>query len=130
MSKGHKRGDIFLVRLDPVIGSEQGGTRPCIVVQNDKGNALAPTTLVVPLSANIPEIAYPFHVLLQPSETGLPKPCIAKCEQIKVVAVEGRFVRRLGAVSKKALRRLEKAILYELGIDADDHAGFGDLEQM
>ncbi len=116
MNKKHKRGDIFLVQLDPVRGSEQGGTRPCVVVQNDQGNTFSPTTIVIPLSASIPETVYPFHTLLQPDETGLPKPCVAKCEQLKVVAVRERFIKRLGTLTVQGLRRLEKSLLYELGM--------------
>lgn len=113
-----KRGCIYSVNLDPSIGSEQAGTRPCVVIQNDIGNANSPTSLVIPLSSKLPKRKYPFQVLLVPSETGLDKVSVAKCDQIQVISIKHRLQEQLGRLSDDAMHRLEKAVLFELGIDA------------
>ena len=66
-----RRGNIVLVELDPTRGSEQRGTRPCLVVQNDIGNENAPTTIVVPFTTSFDDELYPFEVLVTAEESNL-----------------------------------------------------------
>jgi len=71
MALSVRRGDVVIVELDPTQGSEQRGTRPCLVVQNDIGNANAPTTIVVPFTTSFGEQLYPFEVLVPAEECAL-----------------------------------------------------------
>jgi mRNA interferase MazF len=68
-----KRGEIYWVEFDPVKGSEQGGLRPALVVQNDIGNRYSPTTIVAAVTRTLPPKPYPFVVVFQPEESGLPQ---------------------------------------------------------
>ena len=117
-----KRGEIWILNLNPVKGSEIAGERPCIVVQNDIGNAKALTTAVVPLTTKIRELHSPFQIVLKPNETGLPRTSVAKCEQIKTVSISHRLFRRVGNLSADALYRVEEGVLYEFGISVSEHA--------
>src|SRR5687768_5505270 len=68
-----KRGEIYWVEFDPVKGSEQGGRRPALIIQNNTGNRYSPTTVVAAITRTLPPQPYPFVVLIEPSESGLPE---------------------------------------------------------
>src|SRR5687768_1806062 len=68
-----RRGDIYWVEFDPVKGSEQGGLRPALVIQRDVGNRYSPTTVVAAITRTLPPRPYPFVVVLDPSDSGLPE---------------------------------------------------------
>jgi len=93
-----RRGDIVVVRLSPTEGSEQRGTRPCLVVQNDIGNQNAPTTIVVPFTTSFGDELYPFEVLVEADECALKEDSVALCSQIRTVSIEHRIEERIGAV--------------------------------
>jgi len=116
-----ERGGIYRVNLDPAFGSEQGGTRPCIVIQNDTGNIQSTTTIVIPLSSKVPKREYPFQVVFGPHETGLSRRSLAKCDQIQVISIEHRLKEKLGSLTDDAMRRIEQAILFELDISPENH---------
>jgi mRNA interferase MazF len=80
-----RRGEIYWVEFDPVKGSEQGGLRPALVVQNDIGNRYAPTTVVVAITRTIPPQPYPFVVVIEPEESGLPERSAVNCAQIATI---------------------------------------------
>ncbi len=82
-----KRGGIVLVDLEPVKGSEQGKTRPCLIIQNDIGNSVSPTTIVAAITSKI-EKEYPFTVLIRQGEANLPKESLILCNQIRTVSKE------------------------------------------
>lgn len=103
-----QRGDVFLVKLDPVVGSELGKTRPAVVVQNDLANRNSPTVTVVPVSSNVERI-YPFQVLLRASEGGLERDSKALCEQVRTVA-RVRFGVRLGTLSAERMAEIRTAL--------------------
>jgi len=84
-----KRGEIYWVELDPVKGSEQGGLRPALVVQNDVGNRYSPTTVIVAITRAVPPQSYPFVVLLDAHEGGLPEPSTVNCAQIATIQQVG-----------------------------------------
>lgn len=123
---GHPlRGEIWLTNLGKTEGSEQAGIRPCVIVQNNKGNASSETTVAVPMTT-APARNYEFHVTLEVEETGLLHRCTAKCEQVRTLSFASRLIKLIGQLTPEAMFRLEEALLFELGIDADDHAG-GDI---
>ncbi|HEX9093603.1 MAG TPA: type II toxin-antitoxin system PemK/MazF family toxin [Coriobacteriia bacterium] len=110
-----KRGEVYWVDLDPVVGSEQGGRRPAVVVQNDLGNRFSPTTIVVPLSSRIPTKPYPFHVWLEPAS--MPKPSVVKCNQVRNVDKSRLHPGRIAALDDETMARVDEALRISLGMD-------------
>ena len=117
MSVRVRRGDVAIVELDPTKGSEQRGTRPCLVVQNDVGNENAPTTIVVPFTTSFGDETYPFEVLVKVNEGPLSEDSVALCSQIRTVSIEHRIAEVLGAILEERLRAVDEALEYSLGLD-------------
>ena len=113
-----KRGDVYIAALDPVVGSEQGGTRPVVIIQNNTGNLHAPTVIVVPLTSSTGKPELPTHAFLPTGEGGLWRNSIALCEQVRTLE-KARLGRRLGMVSADALRGIEKALQVSLDINGE-----------
>ena len=111
-----KRGEVWLVDLDPVVGSEIGKSRPAVVVQNDLANQSSPTVTVVPLSTKVDRV-YPFQVLLVPGEGGLPRASKALCEQIRSVSRQ-RLSQCLGRLSDERLSEIKVALDRHLWFEA------------
>lgn len=114
MSKKIKRGDIYLVNFNPVIGTEIGKTRPAVVVSNDINNVHADTATVVPITSSVDKV-YPFDVFLIKGESGLDKDSKAKCNQIRTVD-KRRLCKYIGALKEEKIKELEEAILIHLSI--------------
>ncbi len=110
------RGDIVIVELDPTQGSEQRGTRPCVVVQNDIGNETAPTTIVVPLTTSFNSDLYPFEVLISASECPLNEDSVALCNQIRTISIDHRIVETIGSIPGERLEEVNLALQYSLGL--------------
>lgn len=109
-----KRGEIYLVCLDPTVGSEINKTRPALIISNDINNRIAQTITVIPITSSREKI-YPFETLLSPQESGLPKNSKVKCNQIRTIDKK-RLVKPLGKVSLKKLKEIENSLLIHLGI--------------
>jgi len=110
------RGMILEVDLDPVVGHEQGRSRPCIVVQNDAGNRFSSMTIVVPLTdAN--RVGAPSHiyVLVKKGDGGLRKDSIALSDQIRAVDLE-RVGRVIGVLSPWTMTAVDRALAISLGL--------------
>ena len=99
--------------LDPVIGSEQGGYRPVVIIQNDTGNQHAPTVIAVPVTSSAGKPLLPTHAPLPAGEGGLWRDSTALCEQVRTLE-KTRLLRRLGAVSPQAMRLIERALQVSL----------------
>lgn len=113
---GPHRGDIFLARLDPVEGSEQAGIRPVVIVTRDAINANSPVVVVIPLTdAANPKRIYPSHVWLPKASGGLRMDSIAKCEQIRAIAVS-RLTTYFGKLVNSQVIQLEEAIRVTLAL--------------
>ncbi|MDY6774871.1 MAG: type II toxin-antitoxin system PemK/MazF family toxin [Halobacteria archaeon] len=110
-----QRGDIIIAELDPTRGSEQRGTRPCLVVQNDIGNRNAPTTIVAPFSTSYDSI-YPFEVLVSADESPLKEDSVVDCSQIRTVSVEHRIRDKIGSVSDEKMDEVDSSLEYSLGL--------------
>lgn len=108
-----KRGDIYLADLNPIIGSEQGGERPVIVVQNDVGNKYSPTIIVIAVSSRVYKKDLPVHVALK-SEC-LPKKSMALLEQVRTID-KSRLKEYLGRVSKREMNEIERALYVSFDI--------------
>lgn len=111
-----RRGDIVIVDLDPTEGSEQRGTRPCLVVQNDVGNENAPTTIVVPFTTAGDEELYPFEVLVSAEDCALREDSVALCSQIRTVSIEHRISDIVGSIPDERLAEVDTALEYSLGL--------------
>lgn len=101
--------------LDPVIGSEQGGRRPVVIIQNDLGNQYAPTVIVVPLTGSMTKPTIPTHALIPQGEGGLWRNSTALCEQVRTLE-KTRLTRRLGALSRESLSAIDRALKVSLDI--------------
>lgn len=111
-----KRGDIFLANLDNPLGSEQGGVRPVLVIQNNKGNKHSPTTIVACITSRAKTKAHlPTHYYV-PSNAGLKDNSLIMLEQIKVIDKK-RIIKKLGHISKSQMRSIDKRILISLDLN-------------
>jgi mRNA interferase MazF len=108
------RRDVVDVVLDPRVGSEQKGTRPCLIVQNDVGNQFAPTTIVVPFTdfTNVKKM-YPTLVKVDAGEGGLALDSAALCSQI-VTIDKTRIKKKRGTVSGPTMEKVDKALKVSL----------------
>lgn len=111
-----KRGDIFLVDLNPVVGAEQAGIRPAIVIQVDKANAASPHTVIIPFTTRIREVKLPSHVRIRAGVGGLTEDSILLCEQIRVID-KRRLVRKIGNIGEEYLGEVGIAIKVVLGLE-------------
>jgi mRNA interferase MazF len=102
------RGDVVLVKLDPVVGSEVGKTRPAVVLQNDLANRSSPTITVIPVTSTV-ERVFPFQVLIPAGEGGLERESKALCEQIRTLS-RGRLLERLGRLPPERLEEIRTAL--------------------
>lgn len=112
-----KRGDVFFADLDPVVGSEQGGIRPVLVVQNNVGNRHSPTLVVLPLST-AKKNYLPTHIHICGSKS-LPKDSIVLAEQIRTID-RYRLREYVGSLDKEIMDEINRAMKISIGVDFDD----------
>ncbi|MBR5001563.1 MAG: type II toxin-antitoxin system PemK/MazF family toxin [Firmicutes bacterium] len=110
-----KKGDIFFADLSPVIGSEQGGVRPVIVIQNDIGNKYSPTVIVAAITSQINKAKLPTHVEIKAGEHGLNKDSVILLEQLRTVD-KRRLRERIGRMEGEAMEKVNEALVISLGI--------------
>lgn len=110
-----KRGDLFYADLSPVVGSEQGGVRPVIVIQNDIGNKYSPTIIVVPVTSQTNKAKLPTHVKLAGKRFGLPKNSVALLEQVRTIDKK-RLRDKLGSFDHKTMLKINEAIAISVGL--------------
>lgn len=116
MTERPVRGMIVEVALDPVVGHEQGRSRPCLVVQNDVGNRFSSTAIVVPLTdASHIRKSSPIYVPVKKGDGGTTKDSVVLCDQIRVVDQQ-RFRRAYGILSTAAMEHVDNALLISLGL--------------
>ncbi len=122
-----RRGEIYWVEFSPVKGSEQGGVRPALVVQNDIGNRFSPTTVVVAITRTIPPQPYPFIVVIEPNESGLPARSAVNCAQMATIQQTGSdsrlraskgtsVVQPIGRVGAEKMRQVDAALAFNLAL--------------
>lgn len=109
-----KRGELYYADLSPVIGSEQGGVRPVLVVQNDVGNKYSPTVIAAAVTSKIDKAKLPTHIELSAREYGLSKDSVVLLEQIRTLD-KTRLKERIGQVSADQMRKINEALLVSLG---------------
>lgn len=109
-----KRGDLYYADLSPVVGSEQGGVRPVLVVQNDVGNKYSPTIIAAAVTSKINKAKLPTHIELQSNAYGLAKDSVILLEQIRTLD-KRRLKEKIGELSPSTMTQVDKAILISLG---------------
>ena len=109
-----KRGELYYADLSPVMGSEQGGVRPVLVVQNDVGNKYSPTVIAAAVTSKIDKAKLPTHIELSAREYGLSKDSVVLLEQIRTLD-KTRLKERIGQVSADKMRKINEALLVSLG---------------
>lgn len=110
-----KRGDVWLVNLDPTTGHEIKKSRPAVVIQNDIGNKYSQITIIAPVTSQKLENIYPFEVLLTKKNSGLDKDSKVLLNQIRAIDKK-RLLKKLGRVNDDVLNRIDEAIKISLGL--------------
>ena len=109
-----KRGDIFYADLSPVVGSEQGGVRPVLIIQNNVGNRYSPTIIAAAVTSQMSKAKLPTHVEIRQGQFGLPKDSVILLEQLRTLD-KRRLRDKLGSLDRAYTRLVDKAILISLG---------------
>jgi mRNA interferase MazF len=109
-----KRGELYYADLSPVVGSEQGGVRPVLVLQNDVGNKYSPTVIVAAITSQIGKAKLPTHIELSSKEYYLKKDSVILLEQIRTID-KTRLQQRLGQLSDSLMQKVNEAMLISLG---------------
>lgn len=110
-----KRGDIFYADLSPVIGSEQGGIRPVIIMQNDIGNRYSPTVIVAAITSQINKAKLPTHVEISSEEYGLNRDSVVLLEQIRTLD-KRRLKEKIGHMTDSDMQKVNRALLISLSL--------------
>ncbi len=111
------RGDIYYADLSPVVGSEQGGTRPVLVVQNDVGNKYSPTVIIAAITSQLSKAKLPTHIELDKTKYNLTKDSVVLLEQIRTLD-KRRLKEKIGTLDEPTMQKVDIAILISLGITA------------
>ena len=111
-----KRGDIFYADLSPVIGSEQGGLRPVLIVQNDVGNKYSPTVIAAAITSRMTKSKLPTHIDVLGEHVGLSKDSVILLEQIRTLDKK-RLKEKMGCLDGNAMHRVDKALSVSFGLD-------------
>jgi mRNA interferase MazF len=110
-----RRGDIYFADLSPVIGSEQGGTRPVLIIQNDIGNQYSPTTIVAAITSSIEKPKLPTHVEMPAGSGGLEKNSVILLEQIRTID-KSRLMEKVSSLDGDMMARVNQAVEISLGL--------------
>ena len=110
-----KRGDIFYADLSPVVGSEQGGIRPVIIIQNDIGNRYSPTVIVAAITSQINKAKLPTHVEISSEEYGLNRDSVVLLEQIRTLDKK-RLKEKIGHMREDDMKKVNKCLLISLNL--------------
>ena len=111
-----KRGDIFYADLSPVVGSEQGGVRPVLIIQNDVGNKYSPTVIAAAITSQQDKTELPTHIKVDADDCGLSKNSIVLLEQVRTIDKQ-RLRERMGSLGSGAMNRIDRALSVSFGLD-------------
>ncbi|MGI6168842.1 MAG: type II toxin-antitoxin system PemK/MazF family toxin [Christensenellales bacterium] len=110
------RGDIYYADLSPVVGSEQGGMRPVLIVQNDVGNRFSPTVIVAAITSRIDKAKLPTHIELDADKYTLPRDSVVLLEQIRTID-KSRLTKKIGYLDSKTMKKVEDALSISFGME-------------
>ncbi|HHW46512.1 MAG TPA: type II toxin-antitoxin system PemK/MazF family toxin [Clostridiales bacterium] len=111
-----KRGEIYYADLSPVVGSEQGGIRPVLIVQNDVGNKYSPTVIAAAITSQRSKAKLPTHIQVNASNCGLAKDSIVLLEQIRTIDKQ-RLREKMGHLDEVSMRRVDQALQVSFGLN-------------
>ena len=109
------RGDIYYADLSPVVGSEQGGIRPVLVVQNDVGNKFSPTVIIAAITSQLDKAKLPTHIELKKEDYSLVKDSVVLLEQIRTLD-KRRLKEKISSIDIVTMQKVDVAIMISLGI--------------
>ena len=115
-----KRGDIFYADLSPVIGSEQGGLRPVLIIQNDVGNRYSPTVIAAAITSRMGKTRMPTHIDIHAERVGLAKDSVILLEQIRTLDKK-RLKEKLGHLDDGMMNSVNSAIAVSFGLSEPSH---------
>lgn len=110
-----KRGDIYYADLSPVVGSEQGGVRPVLIIQNDVGNKYSPTVIATAITSQINKAKMPTHIELDANEYGLSKDSVVLAEQIRTIDKK-RLKEKIGHLDDNLMDKVNEALEISFGL--------------
>ena len=113
-----RRGEIYYADLSPVVGSEQGGMRPVLIVQHDVGNRYSPTVIAAAITSQQNKARLPTHIEIEARTYGLTKNSVVLLEQVRTLD-KRRLRERMGCLDEKAMQRVDGAIAISLGLKAE-----------
>lgn len=113
-----KRGDIYYADLSPVVGSEQGGVRPVLIVQNDTGNRYSPTVIAAAITSQTGKARLPTHIELEAQRYGLSRDSVVLLEQIRTLD-KRRLREKMGRVDRELMDKVDAAIAVSFGLHSD-----------
>ena len=113
-----KRGDIYYADLSPVIGSEQGGLRPVLIVQNDIGNRYSPTVIAAAITSRMTKSKLPTHIDLTADNVGLVKDSVILLEQIRTIDKQ-RLKERMGRLDNGSMNMVDRALSVSFGLNPE-----------
>ena len=116
MDTSVKRGDIFYADLSPVVGSEQGGTRPVLIIQNDTGNRHSPTVIAAAITSQTGKARLPTHITLAGHDVGLTKDSIVLLEQVRTID-KRRLREHMGHADEALMNQINNAIAVSFGLN-------------
>ena len=117
LSEQVKRGDIFYADLSPVVGSEQGGVRPVLIVQNNVGNKHSPTVIAAAITSQIGKARLPTHIELSARVYGLSRDSVILLEQVRTID-KRRLRERMGKLDQSLMRQVDSALAVSFGLQA------------
>ncbi|MEK4427291.1 type II toxin-antitoxin system PemK/MazF family toxin [Solibacillus sp. FSL K6-1523] len=110
-----KRGDVFFADLSPVVGSEQGGTRPVLIIQNDIGNRFSPTVIIAAITAQIQKAKLPTHVEINAKKYGFERDSVILLEQLRTID-KSRLTDRITQLDSQLMEQVDMALGISLGL--------------
>ena len=116
-----RRGEIYYADLSPVVGSEQGGVRPVLIVQNDVGNRFSPTVIAAAITSQRAKANLPTHIMLNAQVTGLAKDSVVLLEQVRTID-KHRLKERMGRLDNMSMMQVDQALSISFGLDAEEEA--------
>jgi mRNA interferase MazF len=124
-----KRGDIYYADLSPVVGSEQGGIRPVLIVQNDVGNKFSPTVIAAAITSQKYKTDLPTHIKVDAIGSGLARDSIVLLEQVRTLD-KRRLKERMGSLEPRDMTRIDRALSVSLGITSTSIQAMGGVSEV
>ena len=118
-SSNIKRGDIYYADLSPVVGSEQGGMRPVLIVQNNVGNRFSPTVIAAAITSQLNKAKLPTHIEIEARTYGLSKDSVVLLEQVRTLD-KRRLQEKMGRLDESVMERVDDAIAVSFGLRTEN----------